>query len=641
MRAKTRLSFPPHPLPWLGTLALAAACGPGPGPRPGSQAPSVVLICLDTVRADRLTPYGHTRDTTPFLEALASRAVVFERASAASGWTKPSVPSFLTGTYPCEHGVYEGSSKDVSGSTTDLLPEASFTLAEAFQQAGYRTGAFLYNGQLREGVGFEQGFDTYHEERWDAEQLRWQGLDWLDEAQDDRPFFLYLHFLDAHWPYPVPEAYATRYAPLESVAPFYGKDSRELVDEINSGRAITAEERAGVEALYDGALSYLDDQLARLWRGLEVRGLDENTIFCVIADHGEEFGEHGRVGHGHGLWEGLLHVPWILRVPGRPAARVKTPVSLVDLFPTLVTAAGLPTPDGLAGLDRLARPDELRPVFAEHKSPDKYFQALRDGDRKLQRLFDAPSSNGEKLYPVLTGQRWEAEFDWKGGRCLATQLKPRDEDPDDAPEVKGRVRDVTAEGFTVARMPVRITPETARNHDEGTAGPELEEGLIVKVRGPVVGGVLQAERIKFYARDADDAREIRGTVQEIEHQDGAGHVVLGGFALEITPETDLKDAKSVYAKPPLSREEIADLLADPQAAALALGLEVDLSQYDLGADPGELQAQSAPPDEALRQVLDQLGTQLTKRRVFGADDRRQLTPDALQALQDIGYAGDQ
>ena len=146
---------------------LLAACGSA-SEGEGTRRPDVIFVCMDTVRADHLGCYGHDRDSSPNLDALAERSIVFADASATACWTKPSVPSYLTGTYPLQHGVYRGSARDATGTRSDALPEAAWTIAEAFSGAGYQTGAFVRNAQLRHGLGFEQGFDVYLDEAGDA-----------------------------------------------------------------------------------------------------------------------------------------------------------------------------------------------------------------------------------------------------------------------------------------------------------------------------------------------------------------------------------------------------------------------------------------------------------------------------------------
>ncbi|NOT31885.1 MAG: sulfatase [Planctomycetes bacterium] len=608
--------------------------------------PNVVLICLDTVRADHLGVHGYVRATTPTLDALAARALVFDSTSSCAGWTKPSVASFLTGTHPCQHGVYGGNARVGSTEMTDALPARALTLAEVFEQHGYRTGAFVHNAHLRVGNGFDQGFGDYEQGQMDARALRWRGLDWLDQgSKSEQPFFLYLHFLDAHWPYPAPEQWLTRFASAEVIARFRGHESKALYAAINDGTYVmSTDDRAALEALYDGALAYLDSELGRFLAGLELRGLEESTIVCVIADHGEEFGEHGRVGHGHGLFENLLHVPWILHVPGRAPARNSVPVSLIDLFPTLLSAARLPRPDGLDGIDRLAEGNVRRALLAEHKSSDRYTQTLRVENEKLQRSFRAPPGleRVEIVLPIALGSRWEAEFEVVGDELVATQLKPRDEAPEEPLELKGPIADVSASEFRLAGIRVRYNGDSKLQVDTGTSGPTLANGLVVKVRGPILDGALYAERIKFYAPDEEPLLELRARVEKLEYSQGSGSLTLGAFTLRITPDTHLKDMELPSENRPLAREQLAALLAGGGASfAAANGFESERRLYDLSRDPGELAAQELPPGSVLEASLDELGAALIGRRIFGTADQHDLGDEARAELEALGYGGDQ
>jgi len=627
-------------LPGLAALALAA-CGEARPPG-APRAPNVLLVCLDTVRADHLGAYGYGRATTPSLDALAARAVVFEDASAAAGWTKPSVPSFLTGTYPCQHGVYEGSASVGVEARTDLLPAASLTLAEVFQAHGYHTGAVVNNAHLRTGNGFEQGFAHYDQGDHDARAIRWRALDWVDQARaEPGPFFLYLHFLDAHWPYAVPEEWLTRFAGPEAVAPFRGRDSRALYEAINAGeRGLEPAEREALVGLYDGALAYLDAELGRLLAGLALRGLEEDTIVCVIADHGEEFGEHGRLGHGHGLWEGLLRVPWILRVPGRNPVRIATPVSLVDLFPTLLAAAGIAAPAGHEGLDRLARPAEVRPILAEHKAPDHYLQSLRSGSLKLQRGFAPPPGTAvtELLLPIRTGTRWEAELERNGDELLATQLKPRDEDVASLPELKGVVAEATHATFRLGGVLVHFDQATERQVEAGTGGPEPADGQVVKVRGRPRDSGFQAERIKFYAAGESEQLEIRATVEDLALAGESATLRMAGLRVRVTRDTELKDVGTATVAAGLTRADLAELLAAGAGARAAeLGYTRTLDLFDLVGDPGERAPLPAADGAQLERALEELGRALAARRRFAASDQKALDPEALRELEAIGY----
>ena len=636
-------------------LAIESACSEAP-PRGAAGPRNVILICLDTVRADHLGTYGYARATTPNLDALAARALVFSDASATAGWTKPSVPSFLTGTFPAQHGVYEGSAHDEAGEVTDLLPQRALTLAEVFKERGYRTGAFVHNAQLRAGNGFEQGFDQYEQDNWDAREIRWRGLDWIDRAgtgpsgDEDRPaqarpqpFFLYLHFLDAHWPYPAPEEWVTRFATAAATERFRGKDSKALYSSINDGGyTMTPADRAALEALYDGAIAYLDAELGRLFAGLELRGLMDDTIVCVLADHGEEFGEHGKVGHGHGLWQDLLHVPWILTLPGRAPARNDSPVSLIDLFPTLLAAASLPAPPDLAGVNRLNDPQAANPIFAEHKAPNRYLQSLRIGNEKLLRRFTPPTGGeaAELVLPVKAGTRWEAECELREGALFATQLKPHTEELSDPPELKGRIESLTPTEFQIGGVRVRYGPESHMQTDVGTSGPELANGQIVKARGPLAEGVMQAERVKFYAPDESTELEIRATVAGLEQAQGSGTIDLGGFSLRFTPETQLKDSERRPGKRKFTRDDIATLIDGGLGAqAAANQYEVTRELYDLASDGAELTARADRAGSALDARMDELGVALARNRIFGAKDQKTLDAAAVRALQDIGYGG--
>lgn len=346
-------------------LLLTAALAPQATSEAAAAAPrNLILICWDTVRADHLGPYGHDREgCTPHLDRWAAGATVFEDVTACACWTKPSVPSYMTGTLPLQHGVYRGSSKDAAGVVSDVLPEASVTLAEVLQGAGFQTAAVIRNAQLRRGQGIEQGFDSYDDQGGDAREIRWKAMDFLLERDPERPFLLYLHMLDAHWPYPVPDEFATRYASAAAVERFRGKDWKALRDEVNHGeRPFVGAERDEMVALYDGAISYLDHELGRLLAFLEREGLMEDTAVALISDHGEEFGEHGGRLHRRTLFEEVVRVPLILAGPGVPRAEVTAPVGMVDLLPTLLDLLDLAGPDQLAGTS-------LRPLLAEGPAP--------------------------------------------------------------------------------------------------------------------------------------------------------------------------------------------------------------------------------------------------------------------------------
>jgi arylsulfatase len=630
MRSSARSSFATASS-LLFALALASCDvqARSKGPR------GVILVCIDTLRADHLGCYGYgARETTPALDRLAAQSTVFADASATAGWTKPSVPSFLTGTYPCQHGVYEGSARLEAGAVTDVLPEEARPLAEVFRDAGWRTAAFVRNAQLRPGNGFEQGFDLYQDEAGDAREIRWRAQDWLDELGAEEPFFLYLHLLDVHWPYPVPDTYATRFAPAERVDPFRDDNSKALLEAINDGdRELAAEEREALIALYDGALRYADDELGRFLAYLERRGLSDEVVVSVVADHGEEFGEHGHVGHGHGLSEGLLRVPWILRVPGREPRRVEAPVSLIDLFPTLLAAASLAAPPS-EGIDRLREPEAARAILAEHKAPDRYEHTLRGGGSKvLCRVRPPEAPPPADAIPVGTGERWEAEVELEGRAFHALQLKPREEEDGERLEIKGAVAHVAADRFELAGLPARLAPGAELQLAEGATDNTLAEGAFLKAKGAFQDGVFVCERLKFYDPAAERTLEIRGTVTAVSGTTAAGLVTLGPLEVRISARTSFKEAPEKKRR--MEREDVVRALELGSEAARAAGFGIELEAWRVaGVEETPLEPTATGELPAL---LDARFAELAGRRIFAASDRVELDAEAIQRLEDLGY----
>ena len=630
----------------VGVIALVVAggCAPSGQAPAASRRLNIVLVCMDTVRADRLGTYGYTGNpTSPRLDQLARRATVFEQAYSTEGWTKPSVASYMTGLYPAQHGVYSGSARRVAGKTTHILPQACRTLAEVLTGAGYTSAAFIHNEHLSRGNGFEQGFAHFEDDLGDARDIRWRALDWLDQADRDGPFFIYLHLLDAHYPYAVPDEYAGRFADPAKAALFRGTDWRGVRDQINGGdRKLDADQRSALGGLYDGSIRYIDDQLARLFDGLRQRGLWDDTVVCVIADHGEEFLEHGRIGHGHGLYDNLLHVPWILRVPRRHPERVSAPVSLVDLYPTLLSAAGVNKPPVNEGINRLADRETRRLIFAEHKEAKAYLQAYR-GDRwKLVRRFElAADPSKPRLLSdfVSTGVNWQVELDPDHkDRLRAESLKLRTQ-PLGAPvEIKGIARDVSGTGMTLAGIAVRFADDVAFSGETETSGlvriPDVG-GAPVKARGDFVDGGFIAERVKVYPADKRVSPTIRGQIRAVKGDAMRGRVRIGDVWIRTDRKSDWLVDGLDLGLVRMEREDINRLLS---GEATDGRFKESLQLFDLAADPGELspRAPAPPMDEALAQ-LDALGAELANRRRYDRTDETRLSHQSIEKLRAIGY----
>lgn len=630
-------------LPGLLTLA---ACAPTAPP----SRPDVLLICLDTVRADHLGCYGYGRPTTPHLDALAAESTVFADASAAACWTKPSVPSFLTGTWPIQHGVYEGSARGVAGETTDLLPADARTLAESFADAGYETAAFVHNAQLRRGNGFEQGFGVYEEGEFDARDIRWRARDWIESRPAGKPFFLYLHLLDAHFPCPVPSDYATKFSAGADLSIYGGDNWKTLRDDVNHGRrTLTAEQRESLVALYDGAICYADDQLGRLFEALQRGGTWKNLVVCVVADHGEEFLEHGRMGHGHGLYENLLRVPWILRRPGRAAARRTESVGLVDLPATLLAAAGLAAPATSMGVDRLTEARAAGPIFAEHKEPNGYEQSWREGRWKLVRRYVLPSAETapESRFELpAVGSPWEVDIERVGaGTLRATKAAPGSDPPSEEFEIKGSVERREPSGLVLCGQSVEVDRDTELYgelpvRDGKTLGWNdgvPAEGVLVKAVARLENGRRVARKIKFYAASEPLELSVRGPIVSVRGQRGQGTLEIGGVSIEWDASTRWPKLEGAVSAE-MSREDILRILDREAGSGAPEGTRVESSLFDLASDPGELK----PVDDAavaarLGSTLDAFSSGIAPHRVWGPGDRTILDPAAVEALRKLGY----
>ncbi len=609
--------------------------------------PNVILICIDTLRADRLGCYGYSRNSTsPHLDDLATQSTLFLNAFATAGWTKPSVPSFLTGTYAAQHGVYEGNVARSEGMFADALPDKALTLAEVFRDNGYRTGAFVQNEHLRRGNGLEQGFELYVDRAGDARNIRWRALDWLDEADDDRPFFLYLHILDTHYPYPVPDTYAQRFLGDADASLYRSPDWQKARKAINHGeRVLTPSELEGLEFLYDGAIRYVDDQIGFFLRSLARRSLYDDAVICVLSDHGEEFMEHGRIGHGHGLFENLLHVPWILKIPGKSPERNASHVSLVDLFPTLLAASGIECSASSEGIDRLLQPHVDRPILAEHKERSAYVQSYRDGSLKVVRRF-VPTAVASGVY-VLTellelGSGCEAAFAVQPGQNHhVAKLKPRAADEAGLTEIKGQAQDVTKSGLTVAGISVRVSPSTKFHgavEKDADRTSILRDGVPLKVVGRFEGTTLVASRVKIYPAGQRVKPVIRGNITAREGDSTRGRLCVNGIWLTVDKETRFDASDFNAGADRMEREEIARAI-DPrleQPAKSAFSIEVTV--FDLNSDPQELDPRAETAESVnLISELDAETRRALVHRNYAGSDRTRLLPDAVERLRAIGY----
>ena len=384
---------------WIVVASTAALAGSIPPVDAGAARPNVVLISVDTLRADRLGCYGGPSENSPSIDALAARSTLFDNAVAPSSWTLPSHAGMLTGHQPGLLGVT---------GVRHVVPQSVLTLAELLKADGYRTHGFFTHLFVSGPYGFDQGYDDYtYVESERAADVVDDALAVIDHAKRiGKATFVFLHLFDPHWPYdapdsartPVPEDLRATIDPLVATRDFY-----EYAKGVLAGGEPVADY---FRSEYDREVRYVDRQLDRLFNRLDLT----NTIVIVTADHGEEFLEHGFVGHSITLYEEVLHVPLIVYAPGRPPARVAGPdVSICSIPATIADLFNVPIPGDV--FPSLLASTEPRWLVNETALGGRLRVSVRSPDRmKWIEPFDAEYrdlkvEHDEELYDLAADPR--------------------------------------------------------------------------------------------------------------------------------------------------------------------------------------------------------------------------------------------
>jgi arylsulfatase A-like enzyme len=383
-------------------LAACGAAPPQPSPPPAriglppaatapEEAPSVILISIDTLRPDRLGCYGSGQATSPNLDRFRNDAALFSTAISQAPSTLPSHATMLTSLLPEHHGAFFSRRSPLA----DGLP----TLATILAMAGYRTAAFTGGGQIAPEFGLDRGFEIYGVNQGGADfsTAVQAGLDWLGRDLQT-PAFLFLHTYQVHHPY-VPDAELLAVFDDSYAGPLPDAISKELLLAINRGEiVIDQRDLDHIIAAYDAEIRSVDEAFGELLSGLEQLGLAENALVIFTSDHGEEFGEHGVVGwHSHTLYDELLRVPLLIRFPNGLAAgaTIDSQVRLLDVAPTVTSVVGLAAPETFEGVD-------LRRVINGLATP---LPALSQLDLPVGERVMSMRTRDWKLYPraALTG----------------------------------------------------------------------------------------------------------------------------------------------------------------------------------------------------------------------------------------------
>ncbi|MAB80492.1 MAG: hypothetical protein CMJ89_14155 [Planctomycetes bacterium] len=373
-----------------GSPALAAFLSPSIGPATSEVArrddrPDIILVLLDTLRADALSFYGGDPDIAPGLNAFGEKSVRFQRAWAPASWTLPSQSSMLSGLQPEQHGTVKA---------TRSLPPAIVTVAEHLQQAGYRTGATTEALFVARRYGMDQGFEFFFENRRRRFQRTLDAADDFLESGDGRPSFLFLHTYRVHTPY--------RLGPEENREPMRKLladwDVWKAADDPDEQFAIELGER--LHALYYGGVTGLDTVLGPWLSKLESQGYFDRGYMVITSDHGEALQDHGVIGHGGRHWEERIRIPLFVRGPGLLPGVIGDPVTLVDLAPTFAAFAGLAPHPAWVG-SPLFQLQKERVVFTFNSDENEPAVTVHDLDHKVVAPLDMAAIRGGKPMAVF------------------------------------------------------------------------------------------------------------------------------------------------------------------------------------------------------------------------------------------------
>lgn len=417
--------------------------------------PNVVLISIDTLRADHLGAYGYHRDTSPHLDALARDATVFEAASSVSAWTLPTHLSMLTGLLPSLHGVRENRRLD---------PSVPF-LPELLSEAGYRNDGVASWYFLSQTFGFDRGFHSYRlRVAQDAEHAIDTAIELIRRAEGQKQF-LFVHLIDPHWPYLPPSEWLDRFGKA--------KDASGMLNiVVNRIPPRGADDIEDAKRLYDAEIAYTDAQLERLFSELESRGLYDDSLIIVTADHGEAFYEHDHWTHMVSLYDEMTHIPLIVKWPGGARkGRVSTPVSQTDVFPTILEAAGVPVPPTMAAtLSELEETAAGRSILSELTSEIGYRRSCTD--RSLTDCVTLAVRVGNMKYiTTLSG-------DADGRRTAVEELYDLADDPGERRDLSDDAR-TQSEAFSAR---VRAFLRVAKAWNARTEDVVLDESVTEQLR---------------------------------------------------------------------------------------------------------------------------------------------------------------
>ncbi|MCY2959625.1 MAG: sulfatase-like hydrolase/transferase [Planctomycetota bacterium] len=600
-------------------LFLSSGCGEGSKDgvvAPGAPRPNVLVLSLDTTRADRLGCYGHAAAHTPNLDGIAARGARFERAYAPVPLTLPTHTTLWTGLQPPEHGIHDNGRNALGPD----VPHA----AEILHKAGWSTGAFVSAAVLDSAFGLARGFEVYDDRmsvvdaEGDAEPPQRIGdattdaaIEWLRGARE--PFLAWVHYYDPHSTYEPPEPWKSR-----------------------------------LKSPYDGEIAFMDDQIGRLLAVLKARGALENTIVVAVADHGESLGEHGEATHGLFVYDATMRIPLIVSAPGLAPRTPGTPVEMADVAPTILELCGLPLVGSGRSLVPALRGQALapRPIYGESEygwlafgwSPLRTL--LMDGWRYIHssdpELYDHARDPGEQtdlrrseperaakldreLAAVRTGFTPRANSSAKVDEELQSRLSSlgyaqssaaSGEMPDDlaAPRAMLQVHDDFSRGVGFAQhgQPERAIPLLQRAVQAWPRGAQMHQqlGMALQMANRHAEAIAALERALQLDKTLDQAHYFLGLAHSAAGDQEAA-VLDFDRAMALRPEGYLPLAAKAWSLVRLQREEEAVaalrqvIAKKPRHASYALSLAKLLRNLGRGAESVAVlsEAHAARPEE--------------------------------------------
>ena len=392
---------------------------------------NIVLITIDTLRADHLSCYGYERETSPHIDKIAEKGFIFNNAIAPSSWTSPSMVSLFTSVYPMNHGVVNGFVQDKKIVNQEVFSEQLVTLTEVLQSRGYTTFGVASNLHLCEEFGFARGFDYFKCLSFHPAPSINKTLDsWEQKIKQADKFFLWLHYFDPHHYFRPRAPWITKYTSIELTQKLklYRKPMKELWSLIPLFQE-DPQTLSNLIALYDSEINFVDSHIEEVIKKYD---FDKDVLLVITSDHGEAFLDHGMIDHGQCLYGETVNVPLIVKLPHQQKGEtVDQPVSLLDVMPTILTMLDIPSPEQILGEPLLTQDGQVSVL------PDRFlYSELEKGNRNLKAIFSKEwkyihncKETVEKLYDwvkYILQDEGRSKFSYKGH---AEGLYNRKQDP--------------------------------------------------------------------------------------------------------------------------------------------------------------------------------------------------------------------